>query len=73
MIVFFYWQKIETDYFCSQFRSPSTTSSITAISKLVPTTDALGLLALNLANNINNNTNENDDDMVVDTRYFVGM
>ncbi|CAF1528452.1 unnamed protein product [Rotaria magnacalcarata] len=50
----------------STSQSISTAPSITAISRLVPTSDSLGLLAITLANNLNNNNN-NDDDATVES------
>ncbi|CAF1008853.1 unnamed protein product [Rotaria sordida] len=51
----------------SASKSPSTAPSINAISRLIPTSDALGLLAINLANNLNNNKDNDDDHAVVDS------
>ncbi|CAF3656264.1 unnamed protein product [Adineta steineri] len=53
----------------STSKFPSTASPITAISRLVPTGEALGLLAINLAGN--NNNNKNDD--IVDSRRSSGV
>ncbi|CAF4848316.1 unnamed protein product [Rotaria sp. Silwood1] len=52
----------------STSKSPSTAPSINAIACLVPRSDALGFLALNLANHLNNNNNnDNDNDAVIDS------
>ncbi|CAM4859805.1 unnamed protein product [Rotaria socialis] len=52
--------------------SISTASSITAISRLVPTSESLGLLAITLANNLNNNNNDDDDDTIVESSRSSG-
>ncbi|CAF2397763.1 unnamed protein product [Rotaria sp. Silwood2] len=51
----------------STSKLPSTAPSINAISRLVPSSDALGFLAINLANNLTNNNNNDDDNAVVDS------